>query len=528
MVALKSIHRLLLVALTLELVIIPLAYSWSNGIVDPYVHKSVASDIRSLIKHRVDLTRIQFKDSPFVNFLAVTIVQATGISPTSAEYIPIGGFFFVLAIFAISRTLGYSLSIAGFLAGILIFRWLPITLFTFWPHTFGFAFYLLFIMVYFKSEKRRATLFLFTLWLLFMAVHFYSYTVELWVIAFIGFVCVVSIVKRESNKFRNVSMLLSFVVTFATFTEIIYRAYLPKLEGGGGNVLIGFEYLFSSQLRRGAPVPYAWIPPPVSPILLVLDATYYILLPLPVAALAITKIAQRLAPKSGVRASLPRPFTASIILALFLVWLPDFASYASVGAVSVGALRYITLAVSLVAVWCLETNVRLRTYGQHPRSKRVLTFSYATILFICTFAIFGLTLGQGYVVESSSRYTEAQPGAAWFFSHVGPGRDMISDHNTQGQYSIAAAGLGLYFKGETFYNSTSYGQLINPTNTPSHGAYYHNRFVVINVALSKQKTVVGGTWIDYEPIISILPSISENAGLEKVYDDGYSWILTGR
>src|SRR2546426_5410322 len=218
----QKLNKSLLIFLLLLLGLFPAAIAYSAGVIDPFSHGIVASSILSMLRGKVDFQIAQFSNTPSVGFFIISLSTVTGTDPVTIEYLPIAGLFFILAALVLSRRFipSGTGAIAVFL--VLSLRWLPLTLETVWPHTFGFALYMLFVTVMTKKagEERWATITL--LWILFVGTHFYSYTVELWLIGFVATVLLVRWLRKEPKSFLSWSVLAAMVVTFLAFTKVIY------------------------------------------------------------------------------------------------------------------------------------------------------------------------------------------------------------------------------------------------------------------------------------------------------------------
>lgn len=522
----KTLNRRLFLLLIFVLILIPIAVSSARGIICPFIHGTVSLSILSLESGSMDVTSPGFREIPAVGFLIIELSQTTGIEPDVVEYLPIAGLCFILVAFILGRRFtGISIT-AVLIASVLVYKWLPPTLYTVWTHSFGFALYLLFVSMYFKLENGKRWQIIILLFLLFLGIHFYSYTVELWTIAFVAFVGLMSFLGRGQRQWPTLLLFLSFIVIFLAFTEIIYRSYIPKLEYASDSITVGFESMVSSLFRSQPPVPYSWVPPRLLLSLLILNLLYYVLLFLPLLLIAIAKFIQHAKARHARSAPYRPSFKSMILVAFFLVWFVDFVSYALLGAFSIGALRYITLAIPFLAIWSLRTllsQTRLEPLRTHSNS---IVFTYAFVVFVVSALAFAVAADQDYYVTSPSRYGEVHPGANWFFSHTTNADHIFSDLHTQGQYMISATDTGRFFRGRNYYNVSSFGHLVDPDLALSKNAFFENQYVVVNLALADQKTI-GDTWLDFEQLRPHLPTIARNINLCKTYDDGNTWILRG-
>src|SRR2546427_5091980 len=281
----RRLNSGLAIILVLIVTFIPLAVWSVEGIVDPFAHNLTGAAILAKLQGRVNLPTSGFRYVPSIGFLMVSLSWVTGLSLESLEYLPIAALLFVFAASVFGRGFMRSSLVGTAIASLLVFRWLPPALSSLWPHTFGFALFLLFVAVYLKLEDRRQWEFVVTLVLIFMGVHFLSYTVELWLIAFLASAGIIAFLRKESKHSLSFSLLLAFVVTSLAFNEILYASYIPSVLSASTDLTLGFNLWLSGTLLGPPPVPYAWVRPPSPPALFALNVVYYGLLALPLALL---------------------------------------------------------------------------------------------------------------------------------------------------------------------------------------------------------------------------------------------------
>src|SRR2546422_2167873 len=261
----KPLNLFLFAVLCCILVAIPLAFSYSNGVVDPFLHGIVSSAILYKDADHVQVDATQFSNVPGLGFLVILLSRLLGLDPETIEYLPIAGAGLAVACFLTSRRLSGSVFIGAAVTLAIMYRWLPPTLTTIWPHTFGFGLHLLFVTTYLKLQPKTQVKGLLVLWLLFVGMHLFSYTAEVWTIAFVAAITLLRFRRGNRDRPLTSSLLLALVATFLGFTEIVYSAYLPRLDTAQSEFQLGLGYLFSSIFRSPPPTPYAWVPPSQSP-----------------------------------------------------------------------------------------------------------------------------------------------------------------------------------------------------------------------------------------------------------------------
>lgn len=521
----RRLNLCLLLILVLVVTAIPLAYASTRGLVDPFVHDMVAADILSLEGGHIDLASVQFRYVSAVGFLAVMVASLTGVSPVALEYVPIGAVVFALSAFILARTLRLGPTVSALIASVLIFRWLPPTLATIWPHTFAFGLFLLLVSVYQKFLERPRPQLILTIWVLFLGIHFYSYTVEVWTIAFVAIAATLSVFRKARIRAPTFSLVLGFAALFLGFNQVVYDQYLPRLANASESLSSGFSYWLSFQFHSAPPLPYEWVPPPTPLWISILNLAYYFValgLPVLILLLGVGSVRPR---ALSVAAGVADKNRFLVLLCLILIWPIDFASYASIGAVAVGIFRYVTLVIPLVGLWLLHGAPSKPHSAAKARYRPTLFIGCAAVLLAISMVLFGASVTQGSNPQSQLHYADVAPGAGWFLTMAPATAHILADHNTLGEFSIVAASDGLGLTRANYYDPTSYGDLVSPSahqagNTPSGGQY-----VAVNLDLSPYRTVTGVGWVDLQPLQPYLARVQGNPNLAKIYDDSNLWIF---
>ena len=405
-----------------------------------------------------------------------------------------------------------------------MYRWLPPTLTTIWPHTFGFGLHLLFVATYLQLRPKAQTKGLLVLWLLFLGMHLFSYTAEVWTIAFVAAATIVQLLRREYHPQVTVSLLLALIATFLGFTEIVYSAYLPRLETAQSEFQLGLGYLFASIFRTPPPTPYAWVPPGQSPATLALQISWYLLLFAPtLAMLAHVSVRGR---EEGVQRVSPLP-VAAVLLGFVAVWIVDAASYALLGAVSIGIFRYSSLGGALLAPPSVSHFEKHRLPFASLFSNSRAVAALCCLMTVISVLLFVSASQQNIFVTSNSKYENAKPAGDWMFRSAPMINHVIGDHITQGQFALEAARHGSRFESNNLYNATTFAAVIGATAPDVSASVLRGQLVAVNVDLASYKTTAGG-WFDFEPMQPHLPAIQRNQELNLIYDDGSIWVLAGR
>ena len=531
-VRLSRLNRLILILLLAVTSLIPFVVSSVYGTVDPFTHGEIASTIL-LIKNGVLVSgqsNIEF--TPAVGVLLAGSSFATGIPVQILAYSPIAGTFAVLTVFVLARRLMRDTIAAMLVVNVLSYRFYSPFLFGTWPHSFGYTFFLLFVFVFARYSGSRSPSLLILLLLVFFGNHFYSYNGELWIVAFLLFAEFARLILHQRDRtptaslgrLRSTSSLVAaIVVTFVTFNQVIYGAYIPRFSAVQSEWTVTFRYYISVIFRTVPPVKYAYVPAPSPPLLLSSNVAWLSLAYVPLLVGIVVAAKNRAELRQAISSGAARKWL--IVGALIMVWPVDILIYLPIGAAAIATTRYLTFIAPLVSplalVFLLRHRIRIR-----KTSANTAVSVYLAVLALLAVASFGLTMANGYWVASPVHYTDADSGARWLFSESPSTSSIFSDQNTQGEYAIVSAAAGKWFFSNNLYNSSSFSQLVNPTVPPSTGGYFHGAFLVVNLNLANTSTKAGG-WLDFQPLSPYLSSINGNPAMSEVYDDGNSWILSG-
>jgi len=356
----------------------------------------------------------------------------------------------------------------------------------------------------------------------------YSYSAELWAVSFVIFAQAYALTlrrKSSTGRAQRTALPLSsaissaMVVTFLGFNQAIYGQFLPKLSAFGSDLSTSVSYYFASLFRTSPPVPYAWIPPPSSPALLVVHIAWpalafapFILMFPPVRKWAASPAAEE-----------PKDF-GLFFGGLTLAWIAEVSVYAAIGGLRATLLRIPSFAapfLGLVLIGRLRRQTDFRTLDRG----RILG-AYSIALVIVSIASFGLAISSANLVTSSSHYEHADNGAFWLHSRAPIVTTIFSDQNTQGRYSVVFADQGIWFDPNHLYTLDSYSHLVEPGYAASADTYFQNKYVVVNLELDHKQTTAGG-WQDFEPLAPHLSTIESNVNLALIYADGNSDIFLG-
>lgn len=510
--------------------IAPFLVSSKLGLIDPFTHGFVSASILLLNAGHLNLHSSPIEFVPASSFLVGTVSLMTGIDPVSLEYIPFAGPLGFASAYLLGRRVFRNHLVALLIANVVSYRFFAFWLYSIWPHAIGHALFLLFVStLLLPAAKQPAKLLV--LWILYVAINFYSYTTELWIWVLLGTILMVAWARTRLDpqaklnawKPFSVSILTASVVLFLGFNQTLYGGYLPRLSTIQSELVTGVEYYISTIFKSSPPVPYAWIPPPSPWFLTLLQIIWFAMTFGPI--VLILRYVRGFRPARHWLARLTR--LQILGGALITVWLADIFVYIPIGGFKASLLRVPILTWPYLSLLLITDLRSVRTRWQTgTRAPRPHGLFYSGALMIVSVSIFSLTITGAFFVESPSHYASAVPSAEWLHDHRAVTTFVYSDQNTEGQYSIVFARHNLFLDPNHLFRQDSFSSLVNPPSTDGADDFFRGAVVVINLDLVTSQTSAGG-WIDFEPLAPHLQAIDSNINLAQVYNDGHTWILVG-
>ena len=210
---------------------------------------------------------------PGIGLLLLAITELSSISPVALAYTPIGAIFVLLVMDPLAKRFIPGLFAASLVASIVLLRVFSTTMFSVWPHMFGFMLFFLFVYVFLDLLNKRTIESLAALWILFLGLYLYSYTAEIYAISFLLFANVLMLV-RPRNRLPTFSLLFSFVVTYLAFNQVLYNTFVPKFSVYSDQAAQAFGYYLTGITQtRGAPLaPWLYVPASSPLVLRLLNA----------------------------------------------------------------------------------------------------------------------------------------------------------------------------------------------------------------------------------------------------------------
>lgn len=506
----SQINEVLVITLVFLVSFFPMVLYSKFGLHDPFLNNHIAYLVRVSNDTNIDFSSGILRYIPGYGIMLISLSKICGISLEIIEFLPLCGPIFIFSSYALAKRL-LSSPITASLFTILVVYGYALPYYSVWPHGFGFFLYLLFILIYFLIfDGKNKVILISLLTIIFIAIHLYSYTAEIWVIPLLIFVyiflAILAFLKRERlNKHLNINILLSFIVIMLTFNKLFYDSLsilnITMLTesfqlfighwGGFLGLNVGNEkYIYKSL---------------ASPILSWVNFSYLVCLIIPVISYVILFV------KDIFQKNVSKLTNLNCLgMAMALVLITDISAYALSGVLF---LRYIFFIYPLLVLIALK---------QASIRNSIKTIFLLSLLILCITS-FCLNYSLDLSITSSSKYDEFEPSANWYFEKVFPYNLPLTDHYTGGRYDIVAAHRDESFM-QFFYNQNIYEYLVDNEYISKENAFFENRNVIINKKFGDKKTWSGG-WHDFEPLKNYFEEINTNINIKKIYDDGIVWIF---
>jgi len=491
---------------------LPIFYS-TKGVTDPFSFWHTA-----YIQKFINTSHFPLEDSlyspkyiPGAMSMLIIFAKVTGIEPKSLQFIPIVGLMLPITYYSLCKKFTAK-EIYIFIVTLMMLNIpSPMEFLTTWPHAFGYYLYLVFLLAYCDIFKTRTVEKLIIIMLVFLGIHFYSYTAESWALSFLIVINIVLLVLSFLNKnYRTkvrINLLVLFLVVFLGFNKIFYEAYLP--QGRYINTMIESHRLFFYNYGKLFSLPetdkyiYRAEPNLILSLLGFIYVSSLITIILLVGFIVFRNIIKN---KRFVETVKNLSEFSFFKIAIVTVGVIDIIIYAAAGVVN---LRYIYFLFPLLVLISLnQLNI-----------KNLFKLNILLILlFVITSHTF-LSWQSDKFIFNNSKYRDMEPSAYWFFENTLEKKAII-DLRTGNKYLLESLFKNTNFE-RSFINADGYQLLVEGTHSNSNLRNIAP-YVVINKRLNRIQTL---KWGNFEPIYKYSTQINENVNLRRIYEDDFIWIF---
>ncbi len=506
-----NLEKIISVSLILA-IIVHMTFLSLNSYIDPFLNDQIAYITLNISNPHFSFFEGYLNNLPAFSSFIFMLSQVTGISPSHLRFIPILGPIFILVLYMFGNVI-FKRPIYSACITYIMYMSFSGPYYSIWPHGFGFMLFIPFIFVFYRVMDKKKWEYIILALLIFVSLHFYSYTAELWAIPFVIFLNVyIYLTAKDKNKYLTTSIATSFIVILLASNELIYQN-LSKL---GSNSLFDSIQLFSYKfLHANNQFAEQFVYQSISPkALSSLNLMYIILIASPIAILIMIKLYQFIKIRK-IRYVFKKEdafWFALIVTAIFPI-----IAYSFMGVILMG---YIMFIYPLIAFFFVNKHLK----------KSYLKYSYLFLLIFLITSIVswnwavGTSFG-GSIISSNDNFKEFEPSANWFLKN----RDdniFISDHYTGGIFAVIGANNEIpIIKSQDYeyYYPPSYEGLVSSNS--SNNALKNN-YVVINDKYIDKKVWAGG-WGDFQPLYYHTNNINSNKNINKIYNDRITSIFSG-
>lgn len=519
---LSSLNRKLLFLLFILLSIsIPFSYA-NQGVSDPFLFWHIA-----FVEEFLNEDHFPFEDKvyspeyiPGAITMLLLIAKVSSIPPKILQFLPIMGLILPIILLALCKRVSSSMLLGCISVLIIMNIPEPTSFFFFWPHAFGFALYIPFILIYSIMVERKNVEYIILILILFISVHFYSYTVESWLIIFAISLNILiklpdilmGLNAKSSNKDLTAKLSIAFLIIFFGFNSIIYESYIPRgryvstLVESYQNFLFYNSLFFSNNIPHSKFTYYRLEATPLLPITSFLYFIIMLLIFLWSFVFILNKLTKH---EKGVNISKRLLKSVAVKYALLIVGLGDIIIY---GARGVIPWRYIYFIFPIIILFSLNEIMLKRNI------KMIILIS----LLILSVTHTGLIFKYNIFITDPDKYSNLEPSALWFVQYS-PEKEILSDLRTGNKYLLESVCKDSYVE-KHIISSRDYELLVDNKYSMEKNNYLYDisPFVIIN---TKLKLLQSLDWHNYEPFTIHLNDLNRNLNLHKIYDDNTVWIL---
>ena len=511
----SKVNTILLV--TLFLIIcssFPIFYS-INGVVDAFSFWHMAFVQKFAFSSHFPLEDVTYspKYIPGAIYTYMILHKVTAIPVKQLHFFPFIGLILPLSYYSLCKKFSNSKACIFIVVLLMLNTPTPNEFFTMWPHAFGFFLFISFIHIFFKVFNNKTPEGILTLVLIFVSVHFYSYTAEMWLLSFFTFILLIllafSLVSRTDliKKKMMLSLFVAFISIFLGFNRIFYEAYLPTgrfistILESSERFLYNYGKFFS--LSESNKYIYRMEPN----IYLSLSGMLFLSLMILIILYSVLQSLLTLKRSDNLKNIIAQANTYVYFkYALIATGVCDILVYAARGVLT---LRYIYFIFPLIV---------LITLNELPLKKKY-SFSILFILLFCALSHSILSWNSDALTSNPTQYKNFEMSANWFMENADQ-KKALTDLLTGNKYLLEGVIKGQRFD-KIFINLDQYDMIVNPQDYGNNKLNNYAPYLIINKNLKK---VLSDKWGTYE-LSDHLNEINRNSNINKIYDDNIIFIF---
>jgi hypothetical protein len=438
------------------------------------------------------------------------ILKISGISPKILAFLPILAIPLIFSFYMFAKKVIPTKSPILILLAIIILTssiGLNASIYGVFPHSWAFVLYFIVAALFYDILKRKSMENIILLLIIFIAIHFYYYSIELWVASFCSILSILIFISNKFRKENNIGnvhgLALILLVIMLAFNRMIYNHYLPQNR-------LSFEVVASTFLefsqRSFQQIPqsvYTYTAPAESTLIHTL-LLIFILIPITIGIIVSLKcrIINRECPLNN-----SNIVWFYVVVAMLSVAFVDILIYSIAGVITY---RYILLCYPLISIaflWNFFNNELLK---------------YFIFILILLFAIAGpiVSYSYGTVNVSPYRYSEFEPSCNWLSNHAEGKPKILGDQPLIEKYFLEVASNEKDFE-RLYIDDRIYESIVSPSNK-SVKLDKTTDFIALNMEFNIIQTL---GWKQYKSYNNYLGEINSNVNLHKIYSDDIVWIM---
>lgn len=497
---------------------LPIYYSL-QGVTDPFLFWHISFIQKFLYSTHFPLEDVVFSPRHIPGTMATLLCTSkiSNITPKDLQFIPITGLILPIIYYTLCKKISNSEVYTFVITIVVISKLSPMTFFTVWTHAWGFLLFLVSIIIYFNLHNDKTAENIILVLIVFISVHFYSYTVEMWIITFFitinGLMLLIFFLYKDNRIKQKLTIYISltFLIVFFMFNHVIYESYLAKgrlssdlvqlsIEG----FLIKYQNLLAPHSELKTIEEYAYSGDP-NTILSLLGIAYFAII---ISLVLFPEIILINRPRDYMQNLMREDKSNANILffkiALLAVGAADIIMYATSGVLP---FRYIHFIFPFLALIKLE----------HLNIKRIFKDFIILILLIIALSHTVLSIHEERLITNPSKYVDLENSANWFLNKSVE-KKAIVDLRTGNKYLLEAVYQDAYFE-RVLINNLYYEFLVeykyfNPDNC---------KYIILNNNIKKIQSI---EWGEYAPLWRYSTEINNNIHIDKIYNDGKIWVFS--
>jgi hypothetical protein len=499
---------------------LPLLYS-IQGVTDQFLFEHIAYTTFYLNSSHFPLESPIFSPKYIPGTISYYLLfcKVTNISPEIFQFLPLAGLILPLAYFSLCKKLSGSSAFSAVFTICMMFTVPPSNFFTVWTHAWGYFLFIIFVLIYVRVYKNKDFNGVFLLLILFTSIHFYSYTAEMWSLAFsiLFNLFLISTVFSFKNidfhlitmKCRRLSLNISlcFVIITFMFNKIIYNVYLSK--GRFLDTLVESSSTFYHVLilhEKTEISKYAYVGE--SHMLLTFFGALYYFLILFIIILIIKQDLISFISRYKLPECVKYPNVSTVSqYVLLLVGIVDVLIYSTAGLFTSRTVCFIYPIVSAISLNRLNIS--------SLRKKRFLILILGVVLIHTSLSLHYESLPVDY-----TKYKYVESSASWFMDKAS-NNEALTDLRTGNKYVLYGSSSHLIFS-KNLIGSYEYDMIVNPENTDREILHDISDYIIIN---TKIKSIQSMGWGNFEPFNKYMLEINHNNKFHKIYNDNSILIL---